>query len=51
MIAIAERGAMFGPRGVFYVDRIVVGGSDGDVAGAIMAATPHTGVDIALGGR
>jgi fructose-1,6-bisphosphatase II len=49
MIAIAERGAMFGPRGVFYMDRIVVGGSDGDVAGAIMAATPDTGVDIALG--
>jgi fructose-1,6-bisphosphatase/inositol monophosphatase family enzyme len=49
MIAIAERGAMFDPRDVFYVDRIVVGGSDGDVAGAIMAATPDTGVDIALG--
>jgi fructose-1,6-bisphosphatase II len=106
MIAIAERGAMFNPKDVFYMDKIVVGAdaadaidieasvesniqavatalhkntedltacildrprhaalveevrstgarikfiSDGDVAGAIMAATPNTGVDIALG--
>ena len=106
MIAIAERGAMFNPKDVFYMDKIVVGpgargaidieapveanitavakaldkttevltvcildrprhqdlvakvratGSrikfitDGDVAGAIMAASPHIGVDITLG--
>jgi fructose-1,6-bisphosphatase II len=106
MIAIAERGAMFNPKDVFYMDKIVVGSeavdaidieapvetniqgvaaalhkstedvtacildrprhdelvwrvrstgarikfiSDGDVAGAIMAATPNTGVDITIG--
>jgi fructose-1,6-bisphosphatase II len=106
MIAIAERGAMFNPKDVFYMDKIVVGPgaagaidieapveanisavakaldkatedltvcildrprhqdlvaqvratgsrikfiSDGDVAGAIMAASPHIGVDITMG--
>jgi len=106
MIAIAERGVMFNPKDVFYMDKIVVGAaaatvidinapvetniqavataldknvedltacvldrtrhanlvrrirstgarikfiSDGDVAGAIMAATPNTGVDITMG--
>jgi fructose-1,6-bisphosphatase II len=106
MIAIAERGSLFNPRDVFYMDKIVAGPaaakviditaptednlhavaaalhkrtedltvcildrprhrelvqrvrgagarikfiSDGDVAGAIMAATPNTGVDLALG--
>ena len=106
MIAIAERGAMFNPKDVFYMNKIVVGPaavgaidieapveaniqsvakaldkntedlnvcildrerhhdlvaqvrstgarikfiSDGDVAGAIMAASPHIGVDITMG--
>ena len=106
MIAIAERGAMFNPKNVFYMDKIVVGPGatdaidieapaevnvravatalgkntddltvcildrprhdelvsavrstgarikfigDGDVAGAIMAASPNIGVDITLG--
>ena len=106
MIAIAERGAMFNPKDVFYMDKIVVGPgaagaidieasveanitavasaldkttedltvcildrprhqdlvarvrstgarikfiSDGDVAGAIMAASPDIGVDITMG--
>jgi fructose-1,6-bisphosphatase II len=106
MIAIAERGAMFNPKDVFYMDKIVVGTgaaeaididasveanikavakaldkttedltvcildrprhqdlvarvrstgarikfiSDGDVAGAIMAASPDIGVDITMG--
>ena len=106
MIAIAERGAMFNPTDVFYMNKIVVGTdaagaidleapartnlaavatalkknaedltvclldrprhrdlveevravgarikfiSDGDVAGAIMAASPDTGVDITMG--
>nr|WP_294692460.1 class II fructose-bisphosphatase [uncultured Friedmanniella sp.] len=106
MIAIAERGAMFNPKDVFYMDKIIVGPgaadaiditapvevnvtavaealdkavedltvcildrprhqdlvtrvrstgarikfiSDGDVAGAIMAASPHIGVDIMMG--
>jgi len=106
MIAIAERGSMFNPKDVFYMDKLVVGPAaadviditapvadnvkavaraldkraedvtvcvldrprhaevveqvrstgarikfigDGDVAGAIMAATPGTGVDITLG--
>jgi len=106
MIAIAERGAMFNPKDVFYMNKIVVGPdaadaiaidapadtnvravakalgkntddltvcildrprhaelveavrstgarikfiSDGDVAGAIMAASPTIGVDLTLG--
>ena len=106
MIAIAERGAMFNPKDVFYMDKIVVGPgaagaidieasveanikavanaldkttedltvcildrprhqdlvarvrstgarikfiSDGDVAGAIMAASPDIGVDLTMG--
>ncbi len=106
MIAIAERGSMFNPQDVFYMDKIVVGAeaadsidieappqvnvrtvakalgkdpedvtvcildrprhadlvhrvrstgarikfiSDGDVAGAIMAARPKIGVDIMMG--
>jgi fructose-1,6-bisphosphatase II len=106
MIAIAERGAMFNPKDVFYMDKIVVGPgavdaididappqtnviavakalgkdpgdltvcildrprhhdlvenvraagarikfiSDGDVAGAIMAASPNIDVDITMG--
>jgi len=106
MIAIAERGAMFNPKDVFYMDKIVVGPgavdvididatpqanvvavakalgkdpedltvcildrprhhdlvadvraagarikfiSDGDVAGAIMAASPNIDVDLAMG--
>jgi fructose-1,6-bisphosphatase II len=85
VLAVAERGAMYDPSAVFYMDKLVTGPeaadvvedvtvvmldrprheklaqevreagarlrfiSDGDVAGAIMAARDDTGIDLLLG--
>ena len=65
VLAVSERGSMYDPSAVFYMDKLATGPeaadvvdirlpvaeniSDGDVAGAIMAARPNTGVDLLLG--
>ena len=57
VIAVSERGSMFDPSAVFYMEKLVAGPESADVvditapdvAGAVMAARAGTGIDLLMG--